>query len=165
MRITVNITIDNRGRLITNAGEKRNVLCEKEIAEHFTLSGDTKNVTIKAYNREKEGGILASFSNNMVTDGSWQCADMSSCPEVKCAAWKQAVTYGFNDEHSKNKWKKMNEIESTAQWIWVKDSTAKMVWCRKAFGELKICNIFIFILINFISLQRLFSEIQIYIYQ
>ncbi len=141
MRITVNITIDNRGRLITNSGEKRNVLCDRQIAEHFTLSGGTKNVTIKAYNREKEGGILASFSNNVVTDGSWQCADMSSCPEVKCAAWEQAVTYGFNDVHNEEKWEKINEIESTAQWIWVKHSTAKRVWCRKAFGELDICTI------------------------
>ncbi len=127
---------------MTDTGENRNVVCEWWTAEHFTLRGDTNVVTIKAHNDPDNnvGGILASFSNNVVTDESWQCADMSSWPAVTNASWEQAVTYGLNSDPigGEKKWTNITEIALSAKWIWVDDSTATRVWCRKTFGKLKI---------------------------
>jgi hypothetical protein len=87
----VNVTVDNSGRLITDSGEKRNVVCMWKKVKHFTLSGHTKHVTIQAYKARGNGGILASFSNKVVTDGSWECADMSSCTAADCSPWTKAI--------------------------------------------------------------------------
>ena len=86
------ITVDNSRRLITDSGEKRNVVCGWKKVKHFTLCGHTKHVTIKAHNDGGNGGILASFSNKVVTDGSWECADMRSCTAADCAPWTKATT-------------------------------------------------------------------------
>jgi hypothetical protein len=141
-RIMVNITVDNSGRLITDSGEKRNVVCMWSKVKHFTLSGHTKHVTIKAYKARGKNGILASFSNNVVTDESWQCANMDGCISSDCESfaatkWSNATAYGFNIEDSdRNSREKINEIKSTAQWIWAKNGEAERVWCRKGFGKL-----------------------------
>ncbi|CAB4018601.1 Hypothetical predicted protein, partial [Paramuricea clavata] len=127
-RIMVKITVDNTGRLITDSGEKRNVVCSWKKVKHFTLSGQTKHVTIKAHNARGKGGILASFSNKVVTDGSWECADMSSCTAADCAPWTKATTHDL-----KEPWNERNQIKSTAQWIWAENEAATRVWCRKRF--------------------------------
>ena len=160
--IIVNITIDSYGRLITDTGKNCSFFNDWRKPQRFTLPVDTKNVTIKAHNPYNVGGILASFSNNLVTDGSWECADMKGCCQTSCncgespvyssccqsscncenfeLAWKRAVTYGRNDEVTTIWYKvnkgKLNEIESNAQWIWVENSQATDVWCRKTFGKL-----------------------------
>ena len=107
--------------------------------ETFTLPGDTKLVTIEAINPGDVGGILASFSNGVVTDGTWQCADMSPCTAVECedsVTWHNATTNGVNSD-STGPWKRrLADIELTAQWIWVDDENAKRVWCKKMFGKL-----------------------------
>ncbi|CAB4007984.1 Hypothetical predicted protein, partial [Paramuricea clavata] len=108
--------------------------------KHFTLSGHTKNVTIKVYNDGGKGAILASFSNKVVTDGSWECAVMDRCISSDCESfvatkWSNAIAYGFNIEDSDRKsLEKINEIKSTAQWIWVKNGEAEREWCRKRFA-------------------------------
>ena len=125
---------------MTDTGEKRNVVCGWKTAGRFTLPGDTKVVTIEAHNDNDEnvGGILASFSNRVVTNASWQCIDMSKSNST----WLSAIEYGFNVASSGSIWsqsnkpdKKISEIEETAQWIWVQNRTAIKVWCRKTFSK------------------------------
>ena len=143
--ITIDITIDSYGKLITDTGENCSVNSDWWTTQHFTLPSDTRSVTIKAHNYPgSPGGILASFNNNVVTDDSWECADVKDCGS-SCdngsyqPAWKPAITYGRNDDTTtiwyKNKGK-LNKIESNAQWIWVTDRMATNVWCRKTFGKL-----------------------------
>ena len=112
-----------------------------EVAQRFTLPADTKVVTIKGGNDPGNvGGILASFSNGVVTDDTWQCADMSLCTTGKCESpvtWQDAQTYGVNGETNRP-WHgqgRFQEIESTAKWIWVNNSLATRVWCNKTFGK------------------------------
>ena len=102
-------------------------------------------MTIKAHNPNSVGGILASFSNNVVTDDSWECTVKkdcgSSCDDGSFhPAWGPAVVYGRNDETTTPWYKankgKLNQIESNAQWIWVENKVATAVWCRKTFGKL-----------------------------
>ena len=107
-----------------------------QITQKFNLPADTKDVTIKGNNSESVGGILASFSNGVVTDGTWQCADMSLCTTTKCensVTWQDAETYGVNANHKI--WRTRSNIDSTAQWIWVVNRLAKRVWCKKTFGK------------------------------
>ena len=145
--IAVDITIDNYGRLITDTGKNYSVNNDWWTTQHFILPSDTRNVTIKAYNPGNVGGILASFNNNVVTNDSWECADVkdcgSSCDDGSYQpAWKRAVTYGRNDDTTtiwyKAKNGKLNKIESNAQWIWVANSWATNVWCRKTFCKYSI---------------------------
>ena len=107
--------------------------------ERITLPGDTKVVTIKCGNfAESPGGILASFNNSVVTDGTWLCADMSWCTTTDCensVNWQNATTYGVNGDKQSSWNRKMNDIESKAQWIWVGDNWATRVWCKKTFGK------------------------------
>ena len=52
--------------------------------------------------------------------------------------WKDAKTYGLNGNKT-YPWGKQGiafkEIESTAQWIWIDNSKATRVCCRKTFGK------------------------------
>ena len=123
---------------MVDTGEKHNLETDWHETERFNLSGDTKVVTIKGDNLGGEGGILASFSNGVVTDGTWQCADMSSCATTECensVTWQGAKTYGINEEKP-HPWNiKLNDINSTAQWIWVDNYFAKRVLCKKTFEK------------------------------
>ena len=136
--IEANITIDDGGSLMVDTGEKHDLKTGWTETERFALPGDTKVVTIKGENTESGGGILASFSNGVVTDGTWKCADMSSCTTTECensVTWQGAKTYGINGENPLPWNRKLNDIDSTAQWIWVDSSSAERVWCKKAFGK------------------------------
>ena len=124
---------------MVDTGQKHNLTTDWEETERFTLPGDTKVVTIKAYNPGYVGGILASFSNGVVTDGTWRCADMSLCITTECenfVAWQGAKTYGINGKNPPPWKRKLNDIDSTAQWVWVDDKFARRVWCKKTFGKL-----------------------------
>ena len=130
------ITIDNGGSLVVDTGEKHNLETEWWETERFALPGDTRVVTIKGDNPAGPGGILASFSNGVVTDGTWQCADMSSCTTTDCensVTWQGATTYGMNTNHPT--WYTRPYIDSTVQWIWVDNQFAGRVWCKKTFGK------------------------------
>ena len=116
--------------------EKHNLKTGWEETERFILAGDTKVVTIKGDNTGGPGGILASFSNGVVTNGTWQCADMRSCTATDCensVTWQDATTYGVNTNHPI--WNTRPYIDSTAQWIWVDNQFAGRVWCKKTFGK------------------------------
>ena len=125
--------------------EPRNLNSDWKIAERFTLAEDSRVVTIKARNVAdgNVGAILASFSNNVVTDETWQCSNRGdySYHVNNDSNWQAAITYGYNNEHASHIWIGVNQgkpvegIKQTAQWIWVNDSTATAVWCRKTFGE------------------------------
>ena len=129
--------------MTTNMNEVRDINDNWRRAEKIILPGNTKTVTIKARNPSDVGGILASFSNGVVTDESWQCADMSSCHSACCESdpnWRQALSYGSNNKNT-DPWgthlrKAIPEIEPKAQWIWVSDRYAKRVWCKKSFSKL-----------------------------
>ena len=138
--IDVNITIDNCGSIETDTGEQRNVSCELFVAERFTLREDTKVVTIKAHNDPGDvGAILASFSNDVVTDESWECAKCNSENCNSTASWEQAKSYGNNNGHA-DPWGTVHNqiirtINTAAQWIWVSSRGATKVWCKKTFGK------------------------------
>ena len=135
--IEANITIDDKGSVMVDSGEKHNLETQWWETERFALPGDTKVVTIKGVNLEREGGILASFSNGVVTDGTWECADMSSCTTPDCensVTWQGAKTYGINGENAPP-YHTRPYIDSTAQWIWVDNQFAGRVWCKKTFGK------------------------------
>ena len=138
--IEANITIDDGGSLMVDTGElKHNLKTGWNQTERFALPGDTKVVTIKGDNGSgTQGGILASFSNGVVTDGTWQCADINSCTTTDCensVTWQGAKTYGINGENPLPWNRKLNDIDSTAQWIWVDNQFAGRVWCKKTFGK------------------------------
>ena len=133
--IKVSITIDNDGSLTTDTGVVHENNGNWQKAEHVHIPGNTKWVEIKAQNPGDVGGILASFSNGVVTDESWQCADVS---EASKPVWGQAVGYGYNNKDTEpwgrvNGGKAIPEIESRAQWIWVSDRYAETVLCMKNF--------------------------------
>ena len=137
--IEVNITIDNGGRLMVDTGKEHSLKTNWKKTERFTLPGDTKDVTIKGDNSGGPGAILASFSNGVVTDGTWQCADMSLCTLTEyenSVTWQGATIYAVNGD-TLSPWKiSMKDIESTAHWIWVVNASAESVWCKKTFGKL-----------------------------
>jgi hypothetical protein len=110
-----------------------------EQPQRFVFPEDTQVVTIKA--RAYGGLILASFSNDIVTDESWNCTDSSSCPSGGCSnpKWENAVTFGKNEDSSTWPWGKHPEIASSAQWIWINDPFAQSVWCKRTFGRFKYC--------------------------
>ncbi len=145
--IEVNITIDNAGNVTTDGDEMYDINDDWKTAENITLPGNTKYVVIKAHNDPGNvGGILASFSNGVVTNNeSWQCADMSSCKSASCEhklEWLPAVSYGLNNKYTypwgiilEREKRNISEIEQTAQWIWVGNKCAKRVWCKKTFSK------------------------------
>ena len=121
---------------MVDTGEKHDLTPDWTKTERFALPGDTKVVTIKGDNAGGPGGILASFSNGVVTDGTWQCADMILCATTDCensVTWQGAKTYGVNTNHPT--WNTRPYIDSTAQWIWVDNNEATRVWCKKRFGK------------------------------
>jgi hypothetical protein len=107
-----------------------------EQPQRFVFPEDTQVVTIKA---RACGGILASFSNDIVTDESWYCTDSSSCSSGGCSSskWENAVTVRKNGFFSTLP--KPPEIASSAQWIWISHSSAPSVWCKRTFGRFKYC--------------------------
>ena len=128
--------------MTSNTGEEHDLNCNWRKAQHFTLSSNTTSVTITAQKRYLGGGILASFGNDVVTDESWQCADLTSCKNAGCETnpkWRQAVSFGFNNR-TVARWgtflrKAISGIRSKAQWIWVSDQKAQIVWCMITFSK------------------------------
>ena len=123
---------------MVDTGKEHSLKTNWQKTERFTLHGATKVVTIKGGNTYRTGAILASFSNGVVTDGTWQCAKMSSCTTTGCensVTWQDAETYGVNGDKSSPRRRKINYIESTAHWIWVANASAESVWCKKTFGK------------------------------
>ena len=124
---------------MTDTGEEHVLNGDWRVSDQLALAGNTKVITVKGNNTGYVGGILASFSNGVLTDSTWQCADMSSCASVECensVTWQDAQTYGVNKNKPPTWNTSLPDIGSTAQWIWVNDLNAKRVWCKKTFGKL-----------------------------
>ena len=127
---------------MTDTGEVQLLNGDWTVFDQLTLAGDTKVVTIKADNPHYVGGILASFSNGVVTDGTWQCAEIGSFTNEceNSVTWKGAKTCGLNRNETPPWGQRrgkgaFEEIEPTAHWIWVDNSKATRVCCRKTFGK------------------------------
>jgi hypothetical protein len=137
------MTIDNKGTLTTDNGEVYTDNKDWRKAESFTLPGNTKYVIIKARNDPRDvGAILASFSNGVLTDESWECANMGSHNSADCESepeWHNATEYGPNNKTTRP-WgtqleKAISGIEPKAQWIWITSAYATSVWCKKTFSK------------------------------
>ena len=129
--ILVSITIDNGGTLIADGKTFANN-GDWTVHETFTLLSNTTGVVIDATNPGNVGAMLASFSNGVVTDESWQC--ISSSSKSTQPEWPKAATYGRNDGTT-SPWGKIDNINETAQWIWTSNRYEKSITCRKSFGE------------------------------
>ena len=101
-------------------------------AHRFVWPKDTKTVTIKAQGRNK--GILASFSNGIVTDESWSCCSHVSGSYHSDHEWENASIV------TNASFGRPQEIASNAKWIWISNSGARNVWCKRTFGKFK-CSI------------------------
>ena len=100
-------------------------------AHRFVYPEDTKTVTIKAQGRNK--GIFASFSNGIVTDESWTCCSDVSGPCHSDYEWENASIV------TNASFRRPQEIASNAKWIWISNSRARSVWCKRTFGKFKCC--------------------------
>lgn len=126
---------------MTDTGQKLDLNTDWQKADRVTIHGNSTVVTIKGVNDPgSAGGILASFSNGVVTDVTWQCAEIGNATECENSiTWEDAQTYGVNGDNQ-SIWGKVRsgpfeEIESTAQWIWVNYHSATNVCCKKTFGK------------------------------
>ena len=88
----------------------------RSFAGPFTLPGNTTNVVIKATNGCLLKAIAGSFSNGVVTDGSWKCSVPRKI-RLRIHVWW---------------WWKLNE--NPQKWI-LKNLTKGILMCRKSFGE------------------------------
>jgi hypothetical protein len=127
------MTIDDKGTLTTDNGEVYTDNKDWEKAENFTLPGNTKYVIIKARNYPGDvGAILASFSNGVITDESWECAEIRSHDSgnyERKPVWQQAKSNQIKSN------KAISGIEPKAEWIWITNAYAESVWCKKTFSK------------------------------
>ena len=105
----------------------------------LVLPKDTQVVTIKiictgrccTISYGKCIGILASFSNGIVTDRSWSCFVLSRTSSYCHRGSKEIASVACNNEDSNPP-----EIASNAQWIWISpSSSAKSIYCEKILGK------------------------------
>ena len=102
--------------------------CDWRTPEDFFLPSNTKVVTIKARtNGSLAGGIRASFSNNVVTDKTWICAEDGEKGEPKNATTVNEIENMTGSDFSGD--------AAKAQWIWAENPSATSVWCVKTFSK------------------------------
>ena len=130
--IVLNITVRRTGSVTIDVNSLVWILnYDWETPEDFVVPNNTKIVTIKAYtNGSHVGGILASFSNNVVTDEAWLCME-------KGENWENATTVKMNGTTSlpKPTGDDFSGDAATAQWIWVKNTSATNVACKRTFSK------------------------------
>ena len=117
-------------------------LREKVWPRRLVLPKSTQSVTIKVRGcSNPKVGILASFSNGNVTDGSWSCADSTTCNwktnHCSSVAWVNASVVANNSDDSTST--RRPEIALKAQWIWISPNSPTNVWCKKTFGKFQYC--------------------------
>ena len=86
------------------------------LASTYTIPPGTQLVRVKCYNVHGVGRFMASFSNGVMTDGSWQCAHdggTMASPSVLKANGDQ-----------------VEGISRDASWIWATESGADTVSCE-----------------------------------
>ena len=130
--IVINITVRGTGSVTTDVNSLVWILnCDWETPEDFVVPNNSKIVTIKAYtNGSHVGGILASFSNNVVTDEAWLCME-------KGENWENATTVKINGKSSlpKPTGDDFSGEAARAQWIWVRNTSATNVTCKRTFSK------------------------------
>ena len=118
------------GSITSDAGVELILNCNWDEPEDFVLPGNTRIVTITARtNGSHVGGILASFSNNEVTDKTWRCEETAPNSTIE-----NATTSEENGTLS-ILGKDFSGDAANAQWIWVKNTMATHVRCMKTFGK------------------------------
>ena len=119
-------------KLIWNGAQRENAWPRR-----LVLPNNTQSVTIKVrkYSNQKVG-ILASFSNGNVTDGSWRCVNSTTCnwESNSCSSvmWESASVVRNSAVSTPARYP---EIASNAKWIWISYHPPANVWCKKTFGK------------------------------
>ena len=117
-------------------------LRENAWRRRLVLPKNTQSVTIKVrkYSNHEKVGILASFSNGNVTDGSWRCVNSTTCnwESNSCSSvmWESASVVPNNGVSTPARYP---EIASNAKWIWISYHSPANVWCKKTFGKFQYC--------------------------
>ena len=126
--IAVNITVRGTGSVTIDVNSLVLILnCDWRTPEDVVVPNNTKILTIKAYTSGSHvGGILASFSNNVVTDEAWLCME-------KGENWENATTVKINGTSSlpKPTGDDFSGDAARAQWIWVKNTSATYQRCMQ----------------------------------
>ena len=99
------------------------------VSSTFNVPVGAQEVGIECENTAGWGGILASFDNGRVTDGThWECSS-----ESFDTGMAPATVIGNNGEC----WKYFPSISSNAQWIWTPDYQSKSkVFCKGIISKL-----------------------------
>ena len=104
--------------------------CDWRTPEDFFLPSNKKIVTIEARtNGSLAGGIRASFSNNVVTDETWLCAEDGGKGGPRSAT---TATFYENENMQGNDF---SGDAAKAQWIWAENTSATSVWRVKTFSK------------------------------
>ena len=132
--ITGFVAVDHKGSLTAEPGG--NILVSQfsnwKNAESFTLPPGTQYVVVRVEKKNNfDGGILAEFSNGYVTDSSWQCTEANSNAKN---LWPPARVFALNNGQN-SRWNiVVDNIGTSAKWIWTANSDHGEVWCWKSFG-------------------------------
>ena len=141
--ITGNVSIDNVGTIYADGKFVRNITGWTE-ASPVTLLANTTCVVIEGKTTggvkgNDVGAILASFSNGILTDESWQCI-ISNVAKSQLV-WPKAKSHGRNNKRTGNIWIKYNSdkpvanINGNATWIWIESIKEESVTCRRSLGK------------------------------
>ena len=100
--------------------------CDWKTPEDFVVPQNTQIVAITAHtNGSHMGGILASFSNNVVTNETWHCMENGDNEKTEIATTSNLPKP--TDDFSGG--------AARARWIWVKNIHATHVACIKTFSK------------------------------
>ena len=104
-----------------------------EQPQRFVLPEETKTVTIEARSWSK--GMLASFSNGIVTDESCSCLRDLPSTHPCCHNRKNA------SEVTETRVSTPQEIALNAKWIWIwiRNCCVTSLPCKQTFGKFKYC--------------------------
>ena len=141
--ITGNVSLDNSGEIYADGTFVRNITGWK-VASPVTLLANTTCVVIEGKTTggvkgNDVGAILASFSNGILTDESWQCIKRNAAKSQ--LVWPKAKSYGRNNKRTRSVWIKQNSnkpvanIDGNATWIWTENKKEESVTCRRSFGK------------------------------
>ena len=101
--------------------------------EHTVSLDDVCVLAINVVDYSSNFGLLASTSTGVVTNASWKCSSGVEqtgwhLPDFDDAAWSQAWVTSANGGSSS----RFPGISWQADWIWVQDSSADIIYCRKS---------------------------------
>ena len=141
--ITGNVSIDNVGTIYAD-GKFVSKITGWQVASPVTLLANTTCVVIEGKTsyggRNKDvGGVLGSFSNDILTDGSWQCIIRNAAKSQ--LVWPKAKSHARNNKRTGSVWIKQNSekpvanIDGNATWIWTEKNNEESVTCRGSFGK------------------------------